>query len=148
MHDAPARADIVAGASLGASTLHLSLHRLIMVAGANRDFALAHSDNESARRGGAPAAYADVMLCFTLFERLLLQWSGPRGRVKKLGPFRIRDFVLCGQDTVTTGTILSVAEVTGHDGKPWLEVESDVAITQPDGRTPVQGKATILVPAS
>ena len=146
MAEAPLPHDVVPGASFGTSTLHLSLHRLIMIAGANRDFALAHSDNESAREAGAPAAFADVMLCFTLFERLLLQWSGPRGRVKKLGPFRIRDFVTCGQDSITTGTITRVDEVTGHDGKPWLEVEGTVEIRQPDGRTPVAGRATVLIP--
>ncbi|TKT74525.1 hypothetical protein [Aquamicrobium sp. LC103] len=143
----PTRVDeIVPGASFGTSTLHLSLHRLIMIAGANRDFALSHSDNEAARQAGAPAAFADVMLCFTLFERLLLQWSGPRGRVKRLGPFKIRDFVTCGQDSVTTGTIIRVDEVEGPDGEPWLEVEGTVEIRQPDGRTPVAGKATMLVP--
>lgn len=146
MADAPRPDRIVRGASFGESTLHLSLHRLIMIAGANRDFALAHSDNESAREAGAPAAFADVLLCFTLFERLLLQWSGPRGRIRKLGPFRIRDFVTCGQDTVTTGTITAVSEVEGPDGTPWLEVEGTVEIRQPDGRTPVAGKATVLVP--
>lgn len=67
------------GAAVGPVEMHLSLQRLVMVSGANRDFAPTHIDNEAARAGGAPAAYADVMFVFTMVERLLLEWSGPAG---------------------------------------------------------------------
>jgi len=138
--------DAFVGASLGTDVLHLSLQRLVMVAGANRDFAPAHSDSEAARQGGAPAAFADVIFVFALFERLLMQWSGPRGRITRMGPLKIKDFLICGQDVSSTGTIESVRSVPGPDGVPWGEVMAKITLSQPDGREPVSGSATILVP--
>lgn len=142
----PIESRIVAGGSLGKIELDLTLQRLIMIAGANRDFALSHSDNETARFGGAPAAYGDSMFVFTMFERLLLQWGGPLARIKALGPLNIRDFVVCGKPAIAQGVIEQITEVEDENGAKRLEVTSKVEIVQNDGRVPVFGLATVSIP--
>ena len=136
------------GESLGTDILHLSLQRLIMVAGANRDFALSHSDNATAQWGNAPAAYADVIFVFTMFERLLMQWAGPSARVRKLGPLKLHDFLVCGQDVIGSGVVTAAGECTGPDGATWREITAEIKLAQNDGRVPVSGLATIMVPLS
>jgi hypothetical protein len=137
---------IEVGDSIGSTSIHLSLQRLIMVAAANRDFALSHSVPEAAQKGGAPTAYADVMFVFTMFERLLMEWAGPLGRIKKLGPLRIADFVVCGQDVVLTGVVTDVRRSADSRGE-WLDVTCRIEISQNDGRTPVSGLGTVVIPA-
>ena len=137
---------IQVGDSLGTSLLNLSLQRLIMVAGANRDFALAHSDNTVARWGGAPAAYADVIFVFTMVERLIMQWAGPKARIKKFGPLKIMDFLIAGFDVIASGDVEQVQPCTGPDGAEWVEVVAKIELTQSNGRKGVSGVATILVP--
>ena len=57
----PARTGVPAvGDVVGPLSMFLSLQRLIMVSGANRDFAMSHVDNEAARAGGAESVLGDV----------------------------------------------------------------------------------------
>lgn len=150
MADAPfptsPAARCVVGEALGTDILNLTLQRLIMVAGANRDFALSHSDNATARWGGAPAAYADVIFVFTMFERLLMKWAGPRAVVRKLGPLKLHDFLICGQNVIGSGTVTAIADAIGPDGARWREVTAEIKLSQDGGRVPVSGLATIIVP--
>lgn len=139
-------AALAVGDTLGSSSLDLTLQRLIMVAGANRDFALAHSDNETARQGNAPAAFADSLFVFTMIEKLLLQWGGQNTRIRKLGPLKIQDFVVCGQNAIARGTIERLGTAPGPDGRDWTEAVARVEIIQDDGRIPVHGHATVLLP--
>jgi hypothetical protein len=127
----------VVGAPVGPLSMFLSLQRLIMVSGANRDFAMPHVDNEAAREGGAPAAYADIMFVFTMIDRLLLEWTGPAGVIRRIGPVTMHDFVLSGHDLTVFGTVAGVAEARGG-----LDVDVDVSFVQGE-RRPVSGRATV-----
>ena len=142
------RGVVAVGDTIGSTSIHLSLQRLIMVAGANRDFALSHSVPEAAQKGGAPTAYADVMFVFTMFERLLMGWAGPQGRIKKLGPLHIADFVVCGKDVVVTGIVTEVAASTNANDAEWLEVTCRIEVSQNDGRVPVTGVGTVVIPGA
>lgn len=134
------------GAAVGPVEMHLSLQRLVMVSGANRDFALTHIDNEAARAGGAPAAYADIMFVFTMIERLLLEWAGPAGVLRRLGPVRLHDFVVSGADLTVAGEVAAVTAAPGRDGRAGFDVAVEVHFGQGE-RRPVTGRATVWVPA-
>ncbi|MFC0531188.1 FAS1-like dehydratase domain-containing protein [Phytohabitans kaempferiae] len=135
-----------AGDLVGPLSMHLSLQRLVMVSGANRDFAPTHIDNEAAREGGAPAAYADIMFIFTMIDRLLLEWAGPSAVLRRIGPVKLHDFVLSGEDLAVTGTVRDVAEATASDGRAGTEVEVEIAFTQ-GARRPVTGRGRVWTPA-
>lgn len=132
------------GDPVGPLTMFLSLQRLIMVSGANRDFAMSHVDNEAARAGGAEGAFADVMFVFTVIERLLLEWAGPRAVLRELGPMKLRDFVLSGYDLAVEGTVSGVrpAEVSGRNGH---DIDVEVRLRQ-GARLPVVGAGRVWTP--
>ncbi|WP_432843257.1 hypothetical protein [Dactylosporangium sp. CA-092794] len=136
-----------AGQQVGPLSMYLSLQRLIMVSGANRDFAPAHVDNEAAREGGAPAAYADIMFVFTMIERLLLEWAGPSAVLRRIGPVKMHDFVLCGEQLAVTGTVSRVTAAPGPDGRPGTEIEVEVEFAQGE-RRPVRGTGRVWTPSA
>lgn len=134
------------GTSLGEEVVDLTLQRLIMISGANRDFALSHIDDVSARAGGAPAAYADSLYIFTHLESLLLNFGGSRAQVRKLGPLHIRDFIVHGRPAVARGRITEVSRSTDFLGRPCELVEATVEIVQDGDRVAVSGQASFTVP--
>lgn len=134
------------GASFGPLSIFLSLQRLIMVSGANRDFAMTHIDNEAAREGGASSAYADIMFVFSMIDRLLLEWSGPAGVLRRIGPVKLHDFVLSGQELTLTGTVVDVAEARLSEGRVGFDVDVDVRLVQGE-RRPVSGGARVWIPS-
>ncbi|BCB83861.1 hotdog family protein [Phytohabitans suffuscus] len=142
----PAATVPTAGDTVGPLSMHLSLQRLIMVSGANRDFAPTHIDNEAAREGGAPAAYADIMFVFTMIDRLLLEWAGPPAVLRQIGPVKLHDFVLSGEDLEVTGTVVAVTPASAPDGRPGTDIEVEIAFTQGE-RRPVSGRGRIWTPA-
>jgi len=137
---------VAVGDTVGPLRMFLSLQRLVMVSGANRDFAPTHIDNEAARAGGAPAAYADIMFVISMFERLLLEWAGPAARPRRIGPVRLHDFVVCGEDVTVAGSVVAVTAATGDGRRPGFDVEVEIGITQAE-RRPVSGRGTVWVPA-
>ena len=72
------------GDELGPISIPVTLQRLVMEAGANRDFSLIHHDRDVARATGAPDAYMNTFFIAAMFERLLREWMGPRGRINKI----------------------------------------------------------------
>ncbi len=72
-------------------SLTLSLQRLTMIAGANRDFAPMHHDPAAARATGAPTAYANLTFVLAMVERALLAAGGNDTRIRRMGPLRLVD---------------------------------------------------------
>jgi acyl dehydratase len=135
------------GQAVGPLRMFLSLQRLIMVSGANRDYAMSHVDNEAARAGGAGSAYADVMFVFTMVDRLLLEWAGPDAVLRGIGPMKLRDFVLSGHDLEVRGTVTDVTPAVSPDGRDGLDVGVDVEFGQGE-RRPVLGRGRVWIPAA
>ena len=88
--------DLSLGEETHSFALPLTSQRLVMEAGANRDFSLIHHDREAAQATGAPDAYANAFLLLGLFERLAREWGGLRARIEKLGPMTMRTFNAAG----------------------------------------------------
>lgn len=80
--------DVAPGDSLPVFTLPLTVQRLVMEAGVNRDFTPIHHDSAVARSHGAPNMFANNLLLQALFEATIREWMGLAGRLKALR-FRI-----------------------------------------------------------
>lgn len=115
---------VAVGDELGPVELHLSLQRLVMLAGATRDFAPHHHDPDLAGQMGAPAPFGNTLFVLALIERLLREWGGPGLAIQRLGPYRMRSFIAQDADVVARGR---VERVSGRrvTVEWWIEVGAD-----------------------
>ena len=104
---------VIEGDELTSITMPLSLHRLVMEAGANRDMAFMHHDKEAAITAGATNAFANTFFLVGMFERLLREWVGLRGRIKKIGPLRMQSFNCVGDTLVFYAKVREKRESEG-----------------------------------
>jgi acyl dehydratase len=132
--------DIGVGLEIPPISIPLTLQRLIMEAGANRDFSSIHHDYEAATATGAPAPYMNSFFILGMFERLLREWIGLQGRIKKIGPFRMKIFNCVGDLVTFKG---KVREKRLEDGQGIVTL--DIWSETPKGET-VMGEAAVIVP--
>lgn len=128
--------DISAGEALPALRVTITLQRLVMEAGANRDFSPIHFDRDVARASGAPDVFANTTFNETLLEAAIRQWAGPSARIRTI-EFAMKDFNCVGDVVSATGV------VTGTGGE--RTVQLDVWIESERGRT-VEGTAVVAFP--
>ena len=133
--------DVEVNALIPVLRLPLTTNRLIMAAGANRDFVAMHNDNEAGRRAGAPGMFANTWYVMGLAERMLREWIGLRGEVVRIGPFRMSRFNCPGTVTECGGTVLDKRQEGGK-----CLVDLDIWQDDGSGRTMV-GKATVALPS-
>jgi acyl dehydratase len=100
--------DLFVGAGLPALRFPLSVYRLVMAAGSNRDFNPIHHNSAWALSTGAPEMYANVVFLQGTWERCVREYIGMAGTIRQLSGFRMGSFNTVG-DTVTVGG--SVARV-------------------------------------
>ena len=103
--------DVAVGDALSPISFPLSLYRLVVVAGANRDFNSIHHNSEYARGTGAADAYANTLFLQGMWERAVREYIGDGGTIRAIRGFRMRSFSLVGDTAVVEG------EVT----RAWLE---------------------------
>ena len=101
-------AELSEGMELPTVSIPITLQRLVMEAGANRDFSLIHHDSQVARATGAPDAFANTFFLMGMFERLLREWIGPQARIRKIGPLRMLIFNAVGDTVQFTGAVEAI----------------------------------------
>ena len=101
------------GVELPAIDIPITLQRLVMEAGANRDLSLIHHDTEVAKATGAPDAFANTFFLMGMFERLVREWAGPTARIRKIGPLRMMIFNAVGDTMHFKGAVESVDTEAG-----------------------------------
>ena len=122
-------AEVSAGQELPAITIPITLQRLVMEAGANRDLSLIHHDGDVARSTGAPDAFANTYFLMGMFERLMRQWAGPGARIRKIGPLRMMVFNAVGDTISFKGTVESVNAAAGEVSlNMWVESERGTTV--------------------
>ena len=104
---------IEVGAELPAIAIPVTLQRLVMEAGANRDLSLIHHDSQVARATGAPDAFANTFFLMGMFERLMREWAGPSARIRKIGPLKMMIFNAVGDTVHFRGRVESIEEQQG-----------------------------------
>jgi acyl dehydratase len=132
--------EVAIGDRLPEHTMPITLQRLVMEAGADRDFSPIHIDGGAARASGATAPYANTILIEGLLEAAIRRWAGLSGRLRELA-ITMRGFNCVG-DTVSASGV-----VTDKEPGPGDEdlVHLDVWLESHRGRT-VQGSATVGFP--
>ena len=130
MSDGLAISDVKVGEELPTISIPITLQRLVMEAGANRDLSLIHHDGDVARATGAPDAFANTYFLMGMFERLMRQWAGPRARIRKIGPLRMMIFNAVGDTIAVKGTVESVDADAGTTIlQMWVESDRGKTVT-------------------
>lgn len=112
MTDSRRLLDVTVGEELAPIEFPLSLYKLVMEAGANRDFNSIHHNSDLAKATGAPEAYANTLFLMGMWERAVRDWAGPAAEVTAFRGFRMGRFNVIGTITRTTGSVISVNNET------------------------------------
>lgn len=133
--------DVKVGEALAPVHYPLPVMRLVMAAGANRDFNSIHHNAEFARASGAPDMYANTFFLQGMWERCVRDYIGPRGTIRAIAGFAMKSFNTAGQ-TVT---------VEGRVERKWIEgaaglVELSVQSRTERGVTVGPGRVTVSLP--
>lgn len=115
--------DVTEGQPVPSVSYPLPVYRLVMAAGANRDFNSIHHNSDWARATGAPDMYANVVFLQGMWERCVREFIGLRGQIRQVSGFRMRSFNTAG-DTVTVAGTVSRAWIEGDEGLVELRLES------------------------
>lgn len=94
--------DVEVGESVRAIEFPLSLYRLVVEAGANRDFNSIHHNSDYARATGAQEAYANTLFLQGMWERAVREYIGDAGTIRG---FRMRSFNYVGDTAIVEGQV-------------------------------------------
>lgn len=97
--------DVAVGEEIPEISMPITLQRLVMEVGSNRDFSLIHHNTEVAQATGATDAYMNTFFIIGLFERMLREWMGTRGRLKKIGSLQMKSFNVVGDVVYCRGKV-------------------------------------------
>lgn len=97
--------DVAIGDTLAPLAFPLSVYRLVVTAGANRDFNAIHHNSEFAKASGAPEMYANTLFLQGMWERTVREFIGLRGKIHKLAGFRMGVFNTVGDTVRVQGEI-------------------------------------------
>jgi len=113
------------GDTLPEIQIPITLHRLVMEAGANRDLSMIHHDKDVAQATGAPDAYANTFFLMGMFERQLRDFIGVDGRIKKIGPMQMKTFNCVGDVLTVKGKVTEIEDRHIHV-EQWIESDRGV----------------------
>ena len=97
--------DFAEGERLPPLAFPLPVHRLVLAAGANRDFNSIHHNDSYARASGAAGIYANSMFLQGMWERAVRDYIGLAGAIRSLRNFRMNSFNCAGDTVVVHGEI-------------------------------------------
>ncbi len=118
--------EVVEGQAVDAVAFPLSLYRLVVEAGANRDFNPIHHNRDWARSEGAPDVYANSVFLLGMWERAAREFIGIEGAIRSISGFRMRAFNVA-DDTVVVRGVVRHARVDGDAGVLDIEMWSENA---------------------
>lgn len=111
--------EISVGDRLDPLAFPLPVYRLIVAAGATRDFNSIHHNPDYAKASGAPDIYANAMFLQGMWERQVRKLIGPAGRIVALRGFRMNRFNCAGDTAIVHG---EVSRKWTEDGSGLLEI--------------------------
>lgn len=107
--------DVKEGDEVPQVAFPITIQRLVMEAGANRDFNGIHHNREIARFYGAPDMFCNNFFLQAMWERTVREYIGLRGIICKIGPFRMRIFNPVGDTVVVKGNVLRKFQQDGRN---------------------------------
>ena len=136
---APSWSNWAVGERIPSVSMAVTLQRLVVAAGGERDFNPLHFDEAYARLCGFSTAFANGFFQQAMLDRTITDFTGSSGELGRLS-LRMRAPVYAGRTLKATGAISSLAK----DGS-WLVVELDLELSTEDGMCST-GKATVRLP--
>ncbi len=124
-------ADVDVGSAIESVEFPLTVYRLVMEAGATRDFNSIHHNSEYARSTGAPEMYAATSFLLGMWERAVRDFIGPAGTIRAIRGFQMRKFNPVGTTVVVRGKVDRAFEEEGVgviELKIWSENGGDVTV--------------------
>ncbi|WP_110207563.1 acyl dehydratase [Nocardioides daejeonensis] len=137
--------EVTVGEQLPDVALPLTVYRLVMAAGSNRDFNSIHHNTEYARSTGAEEMYANTSFLMSSWERLVRDWCGEAGRIRAIRGFRMRSFNYVGTTMRVLGEVTGTRVEEGPQGAVGV-VEVAVRCEGPQGITVGPGTVEVLLP--
>lgn len=137
--------DVVVGEVLPEVVYPLTVYRLVMAAGSNRDFNSIHHNSEYARSTGAAEMYANTSFLLSSWERAVRDWAGLAGRIRAIRGFRMRSFNHAGDTMRVLGEVAATRVEHGADG-PVGVVEVTIRCESPAGVSVGPGTVEVLLP--
>ncbi len=123
--------ELAPGDTFGPVEFPLSVYRLVVAAGAVRDFNAIHHNTEFAQQSGAPEMYANTLFLQGMWERTVREFIGLAGTVRRVAGFRMNFFNTVGTTVVVRGEVVR----TWRDGdtglaelKVWSENGGKVSV--------------------
>ena len=123
--------DVNEGDELGEIPMHITVARLVIEAGANRDFNQIHHNTPVSQYKGAPDMYANNVFIQGWWERCAREYAGLGGRIKKVGPFRMRIFNVIGETATTKGVVKRKWQDNGEnlvELEIWTEISQGTSV--------------------
>ena len=141
MTPAPTRRinEVARGEVLPAIDFPITVYRLVMEAGANRDFNSIHHNSEYACATGAPEMYANTLFLMGMWERCVRNWAGSGAVITRIRRFRMHRFNVAGSITTVRGSVTNVDRTTG-------EVTIELACEDEHGVTVGPGEIVMRLP--
>lgn len=135
--------DVNEGDEINEVQYPLTVQRMVMAAGANRDFNPIHHSTYAANAGGAADMYAMNFFHNGMWERTVREYIGLAGVIKQTGPFRMRIFSTVGDTVVVRGKVTRKYK-EGNEALVELELQSLLAT---NGNVSVgPGPVTVTLP--
>lgn len=133
--------DVSQGQEVTALTQHCDSQRLVYWAAASGDFYQIHYDKDFAQGTGLPDRIVHGALKHALLGRMLHEWVGDQGRVKRVA-CQYRGMDVVDKDVICKGL------VTGKriEGRENL-LDVDVWTETPEGEKTTPGTATVALPS-
>lgn len=135
--------DVKEGDEVPPVCFNITVQRLVIEAGANRDFNAIHHNTRLAQRGGAPEMYANNTFILGWWERTVREYIGLGGVIKKFGPFRLRVFNTVGESVVCKGTLKRKWQENGEN-----LVELEIWTEYSKGISSGPGPVLVTLPSS
>jgi acyl dehydratase len=102
--------DVEVGEELPSVAYPLTVYRMVMAAGANRDFNSIHHNTEYARKTGAAEMYANTSFLLSSWERCVRDWAGLGARLRSIKGFRMRSFTTVGDTMWVHASVESIVD--------------------------------------
>jgi acyl dehydratase len=123
--------DVTIGEILPTLEFPLSVYRLVVTAGANRDFNAIHHNSEFAKASGAPDMYANTLFLQGMWERAVRDFIGLAGKIHKLAGFRMGVFNTVGDTVHVHGEVMRKWQDNGINYveiKLWSENSKGISV--------------------
>ena len=133
--------DVSEGQEIPKLVQNCDSQRLVLWAAGSGDYYQIHYDKDFAQKTGLPERITHGALKHALLGRLLDEWAGDEGRVRRVAcSYRGMDMI--DKDIICRGVITGVHQENGSN-----VVDLDVWTEDPDGNKTTPGTASVELPS-